>query len=52
MSRHTILALNQIASQGLRRFPSDRYNVGKSVEHPMRSSCGRTTCTGWRSRRA
>jgi len=34
MSRHTILALNQIASQGLRRFPSDRYNVGKSVEHP------------------
>jgi len=34
MSRHTILALNQIASQGLRRFPSDRYSVGKSVEHP------------------
>jgi len=34
MSRHTILALNQIASQGLRRFPSDRYHVGKSVEHP------------------
>jgi D-3-phosphoglycerate dehydrogenase / 2-oxoglutarate reductase len=34
VTRHTILALNQIASQGLRRFPADRYNVGKSVEHP------------------
>ncbi|MEP7328849.1 MAG: phosphoglycerate dehydrogenase [Betaproteobacteria bacterium] len=29
-----ILTLNQIATQGLKRFPSERYTVGKSVTHP------------------
>ncbi len=34
MSKYNILTLNQISSQGLHRFPSARYAVGKSVEHP------------------
>ena len=34
MTRHAILALNQVASQGLHRFPASRYTVGKNVEHP------------------
>ena len=29
-----ILTLNQIAAQGLRRFPADRYTVGKAVTNP------------------
>jgi D-3-phosphoglycerate dehydrogenase len=29
-----ILTFNQISSQGLHRFPSARYAVGKTVEHP------------------
>ena len=29
-----ILTLNQIASQGLKRFPADRYTVGKAVTNP------------------
>jgi len=29
-----ILTFNQISSQGLHRFPSARYAVGKAVEHP------------------
>ncbi len=29
-----ILTLNQIASQGLKRFPADRYTVGKTVTNP------------------
>jgi D-3-phosphoglycerate dehydrogenase len=32
--KYAILTLNQIASHGLHRFPSARYSVGKSVEHP------------------
>ena len=34
MSKYQILTLNQIASQGLARFPDARYSVGKSVECP------------------
>ena len=34
MSKYHILTLNQISSQGLHRFPSARYSVGKTVEHP------------------
>ena len=33
-SKYHILTLNQISSQGLHRFPSARYSVGKTVEHP------------------
>ncbi len=29
-----ILTLNQIAAHGLKRFPADRYAVGKAVAHP------------------
>ncbi len=29
-----ILTLNQIAAHGLKRFPADRYTVGKAVAHP------------------
>jgi len=32
--RFGILTLNQIASQGLKRFPADRYTVGKTVTNP------------------
>jgi D-3-phosphoglycerate dehydrogenase / 2-oxoglutarate reductase len=31
---YNILVLNQISGQGLHRFPSSRYSVGKSVDHP------------------
>ncbi len=34
MTKYNILTLNQIASQGLHRFPGARYAVGKAVEHP------------------
>jgi D-3-phosphoglycerate dehydrogenase / 2-oxoglutarate reductase len=34
MSHYRILTLNQIASQGLHRFPGERYTVGKAVERP------------------
>ncbi len=34
MTKYQILTLNQIASQGLHRFPSARYVVGKAIEHP------------------
>jgi len=34
MNRYNILTINQISSQGLHRFPSARYTVGKTVEHP------------------
>ena len=34
MVKYQILTLNQISSQGLHRFPTARYSVGKSVEHP------------------
>jgi len=34
MTRYQILTLNHIASQGLHRFPSARFSVGKNVEHP------------------
>ncbi len=34
MDRIRILTLNQISAQGLHRFPSARYNVGKNVEQP------------------
>jgi D-3-phosphoglycerate dehydrogenase / 2-oxoglutarate reductase len=34
MSKYHILTLNQISGQGLHRFPSARYSVGKTVEHP------------------
>jgi D-3-phosphoglycerate dehydrogenase len=33
-NKYHILTLNQISSQGLHRFPSTRYSVGKAVEHP------------------
>src|ERR1700690_623947 len=33
-TKYNILTLNQIASHGLHRFPSARYSVGKTVEHP------------------
>lgn len=33
-NKYHILTLNQISSQGLHRFPSARYSVGKTVEHP------------------
>jgi D-3-phosphoglycerate dehydrogenase len=32
--RYRILTLNQISSQGLHRFPSSLYTVGKAVENP------------------
>ena len=32
--RSRILTLNQIASQGLHRFPAARYTVGKAIENP------------------
>ena len=34
MAKYQILTLNQISSQGLHRFPTSRYSVGKSAEHP------------------
>jgi D-3-phosphoglycerate dehydrogenase len=34
MHKYQILALNQISSQGLHRFPAARYAVGKNVEQP------------------
>jgi D-3-phosphoglycerate dehydrogenase / 2-oxoglutarate reductase len=34
MTKYNILTLNQISSQGLHRFPTSRYTVGKAVEHP------------------
>ena len=34
MTKFQILTLNQIASQGLHRFPSARYAIGKAVQHP------------------
>ena len=34
MTKYQILTLNQISSHGLHRFPSARYAVGKTVEHP------------------
>ena len=34
MTRYRILTLNQIASQGLHRFPGERYTVGKSLDAP------------------
>jgi D-3-phosphoglycerate dehydrogenase len=34
MNRYQILALNQISSHGLHRFPAARYAVGKGVEQP------------------
>ena len=34
MAKYQILTLNQISSQGLHRFPTARYTVGKSAEHP------------------
>src|SRR5271154_49280 len=33
-TRYNVLTLNQISSQGLDRFPSSRYSVGKGVTHP------------------
>jgi D-3-phosphoglycerate dehydrogenase len=33
-TRFRILTLNQIAAQGLHRFPGDRYTVGKSLDDP------------------
>jgi D-3-phosphoglycerate dehydrogenase len=33
-NKYHILTLNQISSQGLHRFPSARYSVGKAVEQP------------------
>jgi D-3-phosphoglycerate dehydrogenase len=32
--KYQILTLNQISAQGLHRFPSERYTVGKAVDHP------------------
>jgi D-3-phosphoglycerate dehydrogenase len=32
--KHKIQTFNHISAQGLHRFPSARYTVGKSVEHP------------------
>jgi len=34
MSHYTILTLNQISTQGLHRFPGDRYKVGKAADAP------------------
>ena len=34
MAKHRILTLNNISSQGLHRFPSAQYTVGKSVDNP------------------
>jgi D-3-phosphoglycerate dehydrogenase len=34
MTHYQILVLNQISSHGLHRFPSARYSVAKSAEHP------------------
>ena len=34
MSHYAILTLNQIAAQGLGRFPTERYTVGKAVDRP------------------
>ena len=34
MTKYQILTLNQISAHGLHRFPSARYTVGKTVEHP------------------
>ena len=34
MTKFKILTLNQIAAQGLHRFPDARYTVGKAIEHP------------------
>ncbi len=45
--KYNILTYNQISAHGLHRFPSVRYTVGKSVEHPdaiiLRSHDLRTT---------
>jgi D-3-phosphoglycerate dehydrogenase / 2-oxoglutarate reductase len=45
--KYQILTYNQISAQGLHRFPSARYTVGKAVEHPdaivLRSHDLRTT---------
>ena len=34
MKKFQVLTLNQISSQGLHRFPSARYTVGKAIERP------------------
>src|SRR6478735_2415205 len=34
MAQFRILTLNQISPQGLHRFPSERYAVGKSLDEP------------------
>src|SRR5688500_3385503 len=34
MIHYSILTLNQISPQGLRRFPGERYTVGKAVDRP------------------
>ena len=34
MTKYQILTLNQISAHGLHWFPSARYTVGKTVEHP------------------
>ncbi len=34
MTHYRILTLNQISSQGLHRFPGERYAVGKAIELP------------------
>src|SRR5438067_7755505 len=45
--KYQILTYNQISAQGLHRFPSARYAIGKAVEHPdaivLRSHDLRTT---------
>src|SRR5213082_665915 len=45
--KYQILTYNQISAQGLHRFPSARYSIGKSIEHPdaivLRSHDLRTT---------
>ena len=45
--KYQILTYNQISAHGLHRFPSARYSVGKSVDHPdaivLRSHDLRTT---------
>ena len=33
-AKYQILTLNQIAAQGLHRFPSERYTVGKTADRP------------------
>ena len=51
--RRTILVLNQISANGLKRLPAERYRGRQGRRRsPTRCWCARPTCTAWTSRPA